>query len=97
MFAPFTLQALKRPGSHVVFSSKDFPGVIPDHLVATEKAAGNAAAMQKLVDAWYQTLDWIKANPDEANKIMAEKAGLSVAEYQSFAKRHDAVHAPSRR
>ena len=39
VFAPFTLQALKRPGSHVLFSSKDFPGTIPDHLVATEDAA----------------------------------------------------------
>ena len=39
VFAPFTLQALKRPGSHVLFSSTDFPGAIPDHLVATADAA----------------------------------------------------------
>ena len=42
-----------------LFSSRDFPGSIPDHLVATEKAAGNAAAMQKLVNAWYLTLDYL--------------------------------------
>ncbi|MFT3851932.1 MAG: aliphatic sulfonate ABC transporter substrate-binding protein [Ilumatobacteraceae bacterium] len=85
VFAPFTLQALERSGSHVLFSSKDFPGTIPDHLVASEKAAADATAMQKLVDAWYMTLDFIKANPDEATKIMADQAGLSVADYQSFA------------
>jgi len=85
VFAPFTLQALERKGSHVVLSSKDLPGVIPDHLVATAKAAEDPKAMQKLVDAWYQTIDWIKANPDEANKIMAKKAGTSVEEYESFA------------
>ena len=85
VFAPFTLQALERAGSHVLFSSKDFPGTIPDHLVATAKAAQDGVAMQKLVNAWYMTLDYIKANPDEATKIMADQAGLSVADYQSLA------------
>jgi NitT/TauT family transport system substrate-binding protein len=84
VFAPFTTQALKRPGSHAVFTSKDFPGVIPDHLVATEAAAGRAEDMQKLVDAWYATLDWIEKNPDEATRIMAEVAQVSVDEYEDF-------------
>ena len=39
VFAPFTTQALERPGSHVLYSSKDFPGSIPDHFVATAEAA----------------------------------------------------------
>ena len=34
-FAPFTTQALKRSGSKVLFTSKDFPGSIPDHLVVS--------------------------------------------------------------
>ena len=37
VFAPFTLEALKRPGSHVVFSSADFPGTIPDHIVVSQR------------------------------------------------------------
>ena len=85
VFAPFTLQALERPGSKVLFSSKDFPGTIPDHLVATAKAAGDAVAMQKLVNAWYMTLDYIGKHPDEATKIMADVAQVSVDDYTSFA------------
>ncbi len=84
VFAPFTLQALKRPNSKVLFSSKDFPGAIPDHLVATAKAAADPEAMQRLVNAWYQTIAWISANRDEAAAIMAEKAGVSVAEYKGL-------------
>lgn len=84
VFAPFTVQALKRSGSHAVFTSKDFPGVIPDHLVATEAAAGRAEDMTKLVKAWYATLAWIKANPADATKIMAEAAQVSEAEYKDF-------------
>ena len=87
VFAPFTLQALERQGSKVLFSSAEFPGVIPDHLVATADAATKRPAdMQKLVNAWYATLDYIKANPDDARKIMAKKADLSVEDYASFEK-----------
>ena len=42
VFAPFTLQALERPGSHVVFSSQDFPGTIPDHIVVAQRAREGA-------------------------------------------------------
>jgi NitT/TauT family transport system substrate-binding protein len=84
VFAPFTVQAAERAGSHVLFSSKDFPGAIPDHLVATDDAAGNSTAMTALVKAWYLTLDWIDAHHDEAVKIMADKAGLSETDYADF-------------
>jgi NitT/TauT family transport system substrate-binding protein len=82
VFAPFTVQALERPGSKVLFSSAEFPGVIPDHLVATADAATKRPDdMQKLVNAWYATLDFIKANPTEARSIMAKKADLTPEEY----------------
>jgi NitT/TauT family transport system substrate-binding protein len=84
VFAPFTLQALKRAGSHVLFSSKDFPGAIPDHLVATDSAAAKSGVMQKLVNAWYATLGYIKAHPDESLEIMADQAAVSTDEYKSF-------------
>jgi NitT/TauT family transport system substrate-binding protein len=42
-------------------------------------------AMQDLTNAWYATLDWIAAHHDEAVKIMADKAGVSVADYEDFA------------
>jgi NitT/TauT family transport system substrate-binding protein len=87
VFAPFTVQALTRPGSHVLFSSAEFPGVIPDHLVATAAAAQKRPGdLQRLVNAWYTTLDWIKANPGEATRIMADKAALSPTDYDSLAK-----------
>jgi NitT/TauT family transport system substrate-binding protein len=87
VFAPFTLQALKRPGSHVLFSSKEFPGLIPDHIVVSQKmVAKNPKVAQKIVNAWYDTLAYISANPDKALKIMADKAELSTADYGDLAK-----------
>ncbi|MSQ14614.1 MAG: aliphatic sulfonate ABC transporter substrate-binding protein [Dehalococcoidia bacterium] len=85
VFAPFTTQAIKRPGSMVLFSSKDFPGAIPDHLVVSGDLRKNRPAdVQKLVNAWYMTLDYIKAHPKEAIAIMAKRGGVSEAEYKEF-------------
>ena len=86
VFAPFTVQALKRPGSHVLFSSKDFPGTISDHLVVTPQLIKDRKDdVQKLVNAWYDTIDFIKSNPGEATAIMAEHAQLKPEEYTALA------------
>jgi NitT/TauT family transport system substrate-binding protein len=86
VFAPFTLTALEREGSKVLFDSSDFPGTIPDFLVLDRAVVEERPEdVQKLVDAWYATLEWIAENPDEANEIMAAQAGISAEEYASLA------------
>jgi NitT/TauT family transport system substrate-binding protein len=85
VFAPFTTQALKRDGSHTLFTSKDYPGSIPDHLVVSrDLVAKRPADVQKLIDAWFKTLDYMKANPDKAVDIMSKRAGVSKEEYRSY-------------
>ncbi len=86
VFAPFTVQALERPGSKVLFDSSDFPGSISDHLVVTpELIADCPGDVQALVNTWYATLDYMEANPDEATAVMADLAELSPEEYQALA------------
>ncbi len=85
VFAPFTTEALKRAGSHTLFSSKDYPGAIPDHLVVSRKLMTDRPAdVQKIINAWFMTLDYVKANPDKAVAIMAKRAGVSAEEYKSY-------------
>jgi NitT/TauT family transport system substrate-binding protein len=85
VFAPFTTKALSRPGSKELFSSKDFPGAIPDHLVVTRQLINERPQdVQSLVNTWFATLDFIKRNPEKAYEIMAKKAGVSVAEYKAY-------------
>lgn len=85
--APFTTQALKRPGSKELFSSKEFPGAIPDHLVVTRQfLQEHPEQVQAMVDSWFATLDFIKANQDKAIEIMARRAGVSVDEYKEYEK-----------
>lgn len=86
VFAPFTTQALKRTGSKELFSSKDFPGSISDHLVFTrEFVTDHADQVQALVNSWFATLDYLKASQASAYDIMAKRAGVSLDEYKSYA------------
>lgn len=86
VFAPFTTQALKRPGSKELFSSKDFPGAISDHLVFRRKyIEENPDKVQAVVDSWFATLDFIQTNQDKAYEIMAKRGGVSVEEYKEYA------------
>ncbi len=85
VFAPFTTQALKRPGSTTLFSSKEFPGAISDHLVCrSEFVEKNPEQLQKVVNAWFATLKEIKANPGPSLTILAARAGVSEAEYKEY-------------
>lgn len=86
VFAPFTTQALKRPGSRELFSSKDFPGSISDHLVFNRKFVdANPEKVQAVVDAWFATLDSMKADQAKANEIMAKRTGVSASEFKDYA------------
>lgn len=86
VFAPFTTQALKRSGSKELFSSKDFPGAISDHLVFTRQFVDrNPDKVQALVNSWFATIQHIDANRDKSYEIMAKRANVSIDEYKNYA------------
>jgi NitT/TauT family transport system substrate-binding protein len=84
-YAPFISKAMKRPGSRILFSSKDFPGAISDHLVVSRKLVNeHPEKVQAMVNSWFATLNNIQADKEKAIAIMAKRAGVSVAEYKQF-------------
>jgi NitT/TauT family transport system substrate-binding protein len=85
VFAPFTTTALGLPGSRAIATSADFPGAIPDHLVFTSDfVKSHRTEVQAMVQTWFDTLAWIKANPDRAVEIMAKRGGVSATDYRSY-------------
>ncbi|MCP9771180.1 ABC transporter substrate-binding protein [Synechococcus sp. Tobar12-5m-g] len=85
VYAPFTTQALKRPGSKALSTSKDHPGAISDLLVCrTEFVAKNPEKIQKIVDAWFATLKTIKDDPAGTLPILVERSGVSEAEFKAY-------------
>ena len=85
VFAPFTTQALIREGSHTLFTSALFPGAIPDHLVLSREIVDSRPEeVQKIIEAWFKTLEYIEANPADAVAIMAKRAGVTAEEYAEY-------------
>lgn len=85
VFAPFTTKALERPGSKELFSSKDFPGAIPDHLVVSRQMVEERPeAVQALVNTWFDTLDFMDKNSEKSLQILAKRAGVTVEEYKEY-------------
>jgi NitT/TauT family transport system substrate-binding protein len=85
VFAPFTTQALKLPGSRALFTSKDFPGAIPDHLVVSRQLIKtHPEQVQALVNTWFDTLDYISKHREETYSLMAKRASVNVKEYQDY-------------
>jgi NitT/TauT family transport system substrate-binding protein len=85
VFAPFTTTALGLKGSRAIATSKNFPGAIPDHLVfGSAFVKEHPAQVQAMVQTWFDTVAWIKANPDAAIAIMAKRGGVSAADYKTY-------------
>ena len=80
IWQPSLNDVVKEGKSNVLFTSKDTPGLIPDLLVFQEKvAAARAADIQKVVDVWFEVVDFIKNHEDEAVKIMAKDSERGAA------------------
>ncbi len=87
VFAPFTTQAQKRAGSRELFSSKDFPGAISDHLVFNRKFVNeHPAQVQAVVDSWFETLKYVEKNREAAIAIMAKRGNVTPKEYEDYDK-----------
>lgn len=70
---------------YALFTSKDLPGLIPDAVVAQEKAiAEKRSDFLGMIRAWYDTVEFITTKPEEAAVIMAKVVELEPAEYQTF-------------
>ena len=83
--APFTTKALQRPGSHAISTSAEFPGAIPTHLVVRPALIrDHPEIVQALVNTWFDTLKWIKANKDAAIDVMARQGGVGVNDYKGY-------------
>lgn len=84
-FPPFTGTAKQRDGAHVLVSSADYPGAIPDLLVCNaDLIAERPEAVQAIVDTWWDVRAFMDANPEEAEAIMARRAGISSQDYQQY-------------
>jgi len=87
LWEPFQTMAVKDGGGKVLFSSRDTPGLIPDLLVfRAEVADKRPEDVQKVVDAWFDAVNWFLAsaeNEREGIEIMARKAEQTPEDFRA--------------
>lgn len=70
---------------HALFTSRDMPGLIPDLLVAQDKAIQSKRKdLVGMIKAWYDAQAFIAAHPDDAARIMSKVVSLKPDEYKAF-------------
>ncbi|MZQ84628.1 aliphatic sulfonate ABC transporter substrate-binding protein [Paenibacillus sp. 5J-6] len=84
LWEPFLSKAIQEGKGKLLFSSKDTPGLIPDLLVFKAEITKNRPEdVKKILNAWFDALDYWKANPEESLQIMAKAAETPVDEYKA--------------
>ncbi|NBD22036.1 aliphatic sulfonate ABC transporter substrate-binding protein [Aquabacterium fontiphilum] len=82
---PWIHQIVSSGKGKAVFTSKDMPGLIPDLLVAQDKAIQTKRKhLVGMIKAWFDTVAFIQQNPDEAAKIMSKVVSMKPDEYKVF-------------
>nr|WP_297351159.1 ABC transporter substrate-binding protein [uncultured Caldimonas sp.] len=82
---PWVNQIQASGKGRALFTSKDMPGLIPDLLVAQDKAIqAKRKDLVGMIRAWFDTEKFIREQPAEAAKIMSKVVGMKPAEYQVF-------------
>lgn len=88
VWQPVANQALKAvPGSKIIYTSKDKPGLIYDTLsVNVSHLAAHPEQWTKIIQVWDKTVKYIQdpATQADAVKIMAGRVGVDPKQYQQF-------------
>lgn len=81
-FEPWLSKAKERKGGKILVTSADVPGVVVDILSMNENyLKKNPETTKKVMRAWFKALDLWKANPTEANAIMAKHYKITAPEF----------------
>jgi NitT/TauT family transport system substrate-binding protein len=73
---PYLSEAVQQ-GNHVIFTSKETPGLIPDVLAfAVDVVRDRPEDIQAFVKAWFQAVDYWYSHPQESKAIIAEALKL---------------------
>jgi NitT/TauT family transport system substrate-binding protein len=83
LWEPFQTKAVKEGKGKVLFSSKETPGLIPDLLVFRDSVVKDRPEdVQKIIDAWFDALDYFKTHEEESIAIMAKKAETTPEDFK---------------
>ncbi len=78
---PWLSKTKERKDGKVLLTTKDYPGVVVDCLIArNDLIKDRPADLKKFVNAWNNAVAFLANNPDEGNEIIAKNMGLKKEE-----------------
>ena len=81
---PFLSKVVNTKKGHILLTTKDFPNIIVDILVANDNLAKNKDLLYRFMDGWLKSVDFIVKNPDKAAVIMSKKLNLPVEDVKGM-------------
>ncbi len=84
-YEPYISAALAKGGGYrILYSAKEKPGLISDVLVFPAKTLqAKPDAVKSLLLAWQDAYDFLQANPDEGQQIIAKAVGSDLEEFKT--------------
>ncbi len=73
---PFLSKIAESGKGHVLATTKDYPEIIVDVLIASRGISKDNETLKHFIDGWMKSVEFIESYPDEAAAIMAK--GLSI-------------------
>lgn len=81
---PFLSNAVESGKGEMLITTADKPEIIVDILIASEQLEQDTELLNRFMDSWLKTVDFIQANPDEAAAIMAKGLNLPEGDVQGM-------------
>ncbi|HMG49944.1 MAG TPA: ABC transporter substrate-binding protein [Inquilinus sp.] len=86
-YEPYLSNIRQDPNGKILVTSAETPGVIIDTLAfQPDYVAAHPDVVKGVVESWYEALDYIKANPAEANRIMGADVNQTAEQFADSAK-----------
>ncbi|MDY6938098.1 MAG: aliphatic sulfonate ABC transporter substrate-binding protein [Cyanobacteriota bacterium] len=83
--APHTTFALARNGSRELWSSVNFPGLFFNTLSVRRQILDRyPEKVRGAVEVWFETLDFIRENPEKTEEMMADRADVTIEQYRNY-------------
>jgi NitT/TauT family transport system substrate-binding protein len=80
---PQVSEALKRPGAHILASTKEHQGIIIDTLnVRKDLVEKNPVLVKKIMRVWFKALKYYEENPLKASEIIAKYYKITPEQYR---------------
>lgn len=83
-YPPFSIQIAASDDYRTIFTSAEIPKEIIDVVSLSEETIQkHPGLVAKLHKAWQMALDYMRDNPEDAYQIMAQREGISAAEFEA--------------